>query len=251
MRRGFIPLVVMAIIGLVSALTAGGAYTVYKVNELQKENEAIKTELQEQKQEVEEEVVTEVASTTEEEVEATTTTEVVVEAEEKEVSVPLRATPSVQPVVVDVCLNITGVQPVVPAGYTSSLNVCTEINQKDYCANLSGIQSAIPSGMMLDKSYGCIDEDELDAIFDAKQKEENHKEYCEETKLGVQRLSQEALDIRYNYDIKIQETYSSGGGLQSGVNAQVSNLQRQMNAELTPIEYERDSLNLEYVQNCT
>lgn len=49
MNRGFIPLVIIAIASLVGALTAGGAYTVYKINSLHDENEAIKTELQKQK----------------------------------------------------------------------------------------------------------------------------------------------------------------------------------------------------------
>ena len=248
-------MIVIAVVTLVSALTVGGVYTVHKVNQLQNENESIKTELQEQKQETEDEVVMEEASTTEEavnEVEATTTTEVVVVAEQKRISVPTKIAPSVKPVtIVDVCLNIEGTQTSVPVGYISDLEVCTLSPVIDRCSNISGSQPSIPAGMVLDKEYGCMDEEDLDEIYEKRNAEESQVEYCEETKDEVQRLSVEALDIRHAYDIKIQNAYSAGGGLASGVNAEVANLQRQMGVELEPVEYERDRLNIEYVMNCT
>lgn len=49
MKRGFVPFVVLAVIGAIVLLTAGAAYTVYKVNHLEKENQRISGELDSQK----------------------------------------------------------------------------------------------------------------------------------------------------------------------------------------------------------
>lgn len=50
MKRGFIPLVIIAIIGLASVLTAGGGYAVYKYNEVTKEKAVVEAQLDEQKE---------------------------------------------------------------------------------------------------------------------------------------------------------------------------------------------------------
>lgn len=67
MNKGFIPMVVLAIIGLVALVTAGGAYGVYQFKQLEKENQRINVELATQKQKEDvrtEEVVTASATTT-------------------------------------------------------------------------------------------------------------------------------------------------------------------------------------------
>lgn len=49
MKRGFIPVVVVAVIGLISVLTTGGGYAFYKYNQIAKEKAIIETQLQEEK----------------------------------------------------------------------------------------------------------------------------------------------------------------------------------------------------------
>lgn len=94
MKRGFIPLVVIAIIGLVSVLTAGGSYAVYKYNEVAKEKEVIEAQLNEQNDlEIKrlQEKVVELQDTT------GTTTEEVDESIEKQIQ-PVVSNPDATPV---------------------------------------------------------------------------------------------------------------------------------------------------------
>ena len=63
MNRGFAPIVIALVIGIMSLITAGGVYTVNKINGLEKENAKINDELQMQKEITEQ---TETSSTTDE-----------------------------------------------------------------------------------------------------------------------------------------------------------------------------------------
>lgn len=81
-------------------------------------------------------------------------------------------TPPVQ--VVDVCLNIEGIQSQVPSGYSSVSNICTLINIKDYdyCPNIEGIQPKIPNRMFLYRNTNeCLTEDEIEVVEDKNSKE--------------------------------------------------------------------------------
>ncbi len=64
MNRGFIPLLAALIIGVISLVTAGGVYTVVKINNLEKENKKITEELVEQKETAVQETVSDEESTT-------------------------------------------------------------------------------------------------------------------------------------------------------------------------------------------
>lgn len=54
--------------------------------------------------------------------------------------------------IVDVCLNVDGIQAITPQGFTSQNNLCTAIQivvpPNDVCENIEGIQTSVPSGMV-------------------------------------------------------------------------------------------------------
>jgi len=67
--------------------------------------------------------------------------------------------------IIDVCLNIEGIQSQIPSGYSSVSNICTLINIKDYCPNIEGVQPKIPEGKIFYRNTGeCLTEKELDVI---------------------------------------------------------------------------------------
>lgn len=79
--------------------------------------------------------------------------------------------------IVDVCLNIEGIQSQTPSGYSSISNICTLINVKDYCPNIEGVQSKIPDGMFLYKNINeCLTENEIDAIESKKYEKSQESE---------------------------------------------------------------------------
>lgn len=67
--------------------------------------------------------------------------------------------------VVDICLNIEGIQTKIPDGYSVIKDTCSLILVKDLCPNIVGIQSVIPAGKFL---YGntneCLTEAEINEI---------------------------------------------------------------------------------------
>lgn len=96
MNKGFISLAVVAIIGLVALLATGGGYTIYKINQLEEENQRITEQLVSERQEVAasstEQIVSEPESSTQ-----TPTEEVVLPNEEIVTKTPsVKTTP--QPV---------------------------------------------------------------------------------------------------------------------------------------------------------
>lgn len=79
--------------------------------------------------------------------------------------------------IIDVCLNIEGIQSQTPNGYSSISNICTLINVKDYCPNIEGVQSKIPDGMFLYKNTNeCLTENEIDAIESKKYEKSQESE---------------------------------------------------------------------------
>jgi outer membrane murein-binding lipoprotein Lpp len=220
MKRGFVPLVVMGIVALVSALVAGGGYTAYKVNQLQEENDTIKEQLQEQKQELEQ--VNEATTTNQLENQnestttSTSTTELDVEdnqtiTQKQTDIVPQASTPAVQiPVTTDVCSNISGIQTGVPSGYKTVGTICNLMEDK--CSNVEGVQDVIPKNMILSKQYGCITEadldrieDEIRAIEEAKEEAEVREAECDEAEDQL-----EAAKKEYDKYRKILDNWPSG-----------------------------------------
>lgn len=69
------------------------------------------------------------------------------------------------PTIIDVCLNIEGIQTQVPNGYSSISNICTLLETKDYCPNIEGIQSEMPDGKLFYKNTNeCLTLDEINII---------------------------------------------------------------------------------------
>jgi hypothetical protein len=56
------------------------------------------------------------------------------------------------PKVVDICLNVDGIQAITPQGFTSQNNLCTAIQvivpPNDVCENIEGVQTSVPNGMV-------------------------------------------------------------------------------------------------------
>lgn len=70
-----------------------------------------------------------------------------------------------QPTVIDVCINIEGIQTVAPTGFSSVANICTVIQITDLCPNISGVQKTMPYGMTYSKKYGkCLTSKELNTL---------------------------------------------------------------------------------------
>lgn len=94
--------------------------------------------------------------------------------------------------VVDVCLNIAGIQTTTPLGYSWGYgNICSVINLTDYCPNINGVQSAIPDGMFV---YGskkeCLTQNEINYIAE-KMAEEKDEGIAKQTKSNDPIFSEE------------------------------------------------------------
>ena len=103
----------------------------------------------------------------------TTNTKTTTEAKKPTTTKSTIVNPTQPPVqVIDVCLNIEGIQSQIPSGYSSVSNICTLINIKDYCPNIEGIQSKIPNGMFFYKNTNeCLTENEIEAVENKNSKE--------------------------------------------------------------------------------
>jgi peptidoglycan/xylan/chitin deacetylase (PgdA/CDA1 family) len=60
------------------------------------------------------------------------------------------------PIVIDRCPNIDGVQSVIPPGYQKINGLCVPISTPDLCPNLAGVQSVVPPGYQIDGSGQCV-----------------------------------------------------------------------------------------------
>lgn len=202
MNKGFISLTILAIIGAVAVLTAGGTYGAYKYIQVVEEKERIEVELEEKEQELEK-AVEEVNESEIADV-ATTSEEVEEDVAEEDTDAPLLneiptsqayTPPTPEPVApqttftyTDVCLNIDGIQAFVPTGYTSTSNICTLLVEKeDVCFNIDGIQEKVPNNMLRDKKFGCMTEDDLDKAI-----EEANKP----TAIEIETACRKALDFK-------------------------------------------------------
>lgn len=67
--------------------------------------------------------------------------------------------------IIDVCLNIEGIQTSAPSGYSSTANTCTLIEVVDLCPNIPGVQTSVPVDMVYSRTYDkCLTEDELNKL---------------------------------------------------------------------------------------
>ena len=116
--------------------------------------------------------------------------------------------------VVDVCLNIEGIQPQIPSGYSSVSNICTLIDVKDYCPNISGTQSKIPEGYIFYKNTGkCLTEKELDAIENTQSQEDAREAQCQNAKEEVVFYNQQLEGIVSKYaNLFLKEVTQGNGG---------------------------------------
>lgn len=123
---------------------------------------------------------------------------------------PVKEIKTAQPVakiatVVDVCLNIDGVQTFIPAGYSSSANICTLIPVIDACPNIIGVQATIPSGKKLYKNTGdCLTLDEIDLLDEGSSEDSNNyqssnsvifSEGCIEAQDYLEEINEEVAEI--------------------------------------------------------
>lgn len=139
----------------------------------------------------------------------------------------------VQPMQIDFCTNIDGVQVAVPEGYAISNYFCTKIIQKDYCPNIDGIQTVTPVGTTLYSSLGkCLTDAEFDEI-DQKQKQ---TQSCLEQKERVVELNEEIIDTKNFWEEKISIAQTNPGGSFGGaLQSQINQLTNQMWDALNPI----------------
>jgi hypothetical protein len=97
------------------------------------------------------------------------------------------STPTLPVQIVDVCLNIEGIQSQVPTGYSSISSICTLLEVKDYCPNITGVQSEIPEGKVFYKNTGeCLTLKEIDAI---EEKSDTPDEESDKTTLSVEKIT--------------------------------------------------------------
>lgn len=147
--------------------------------------------------------------------------------------------------VVDVCLNIDGIQTKTPDGYSWAYgNICSVIDLTDYCPNINGIQSKIPDGKFLYKNTNqCLTENEIEKLEDISSKEAQEKaqklqieSLCLSNKEKVVNLRKELSELY----LKFQKDYdymnnNSGGMLQSGLNDQLNKLDQKYNSDQNTI----------------
>jgi DNA repair ATPase RecN len=136
---------------------------------------------------------------------------------------------------------------VVPDGYKLSSGSCVEL--VDRCPALAGIQEEIPAGMLLTREYGCISERELDKIEAAEREVSREAKKCDDLKTLVYEADQEVIDIQEKYRKQI-ESLQGQGNSKSTAQSQTNNINRQMYAEIAPIEAERNKIANQYNFEC-
>lgn len=217
MERGFIPVVVIAIIGLVGAITAGGGYAVYKINQIEQKNAEEVADLREKLEQVS-------TTTSESIVDVSTSTDMATTTEDISTSIETnykieQSTPTdsesiipvvtTSPVVSDVCSNIVGVQSTIPDGYKLSGLSC--IKREDKCQNVEGIQDSVPPNMIISKDYGCITESDLDAIEAKIALAEKAKRDADKAKVACNDAKDELEDAEDDY-AKYQKILDNSAG---------------------------------------
>lgn len=131
--------------------------------------------------------------------------------------------------IIDVCLNIEGVQSQIPTGYSSVSGICTLIDLKDVCPNIEGIQSKIPEGKFIYKNTNqCLTENEINVIEYEKDKESLNEIKCQTAKENVVELNKELLDTKNTFQKKIDYMNTNPNGImRDAMNAMISQVNQQ------------------------
>lgn len=154
--------------------------------------------------------------------------------------------------VIDVCLNIEGVQSVTPIGYTVSSGICTLLEVNDQCPNIAGVQVTVPSGMSYVQKYNeCLSESQIDAKVEAEYAAQTKSEFCVDAKERQHDLNIEIANIYAEYQIKLDEIDKNEEGLsRSGVAGRKSELLKQRKSEVAPLQTELDKANADVNYHC-
>lgn len=237
MQKGFITLSVITIIVLALSLIAGSSYTYYKINKIQQENSDVVTELEEKIEKlaptandsvVESEII-EMATSSD--LHSSSSSETASDSKKNNslnttnaIQTETQTTPALSLTPVDVCTNINGIQAFVPSDHKLTGGICIKLEDK--CSNIDGIQEIVPSDMLVFKEYGCMTDREMDKIQEANRELNEQKELVKQCK----NLSDEIQDLQADYATYSLETESyvlkiqnTGGGLSSGVQAEINN----------------------------
>ena len=273
MQNGFIsiPVLIIVLVGL--TLAGGGGYVAITASQSQKAAEQELTELRDSIERAESDKAASTTVDTSVDLAASavpTTTEETANEQQTEVtdaqatsitpvserSIVEAAPPVTQPVTIDACVNLPGIQTEIPEGFTISTSGCVML--EDVCFNIDGIQSSIPSGMLVFKGYGCLTESQMDRILDEEREESEAKaadkaaqSYCSETLVVLDEMEAEYEAIEAKYQAEFAAIGSSPGQTAGQANMTINSKKQQMYKELEVVEAERNQLLNEYVIKCT
>lgn len=170
--------------------------------------------------------------------------------------------PAAKPVtIVDVCLNIEGIQTFAPTGFSVSSNICTLIPVIDICPNIIGVQDKVPLGKKLYKNTSeCLTLDEIDLLEEGNSQNSNSYQsskneakeiQCENTKEEVIELTNERVEIRTEYLKEYEYKKSNPQGMgSSGVEADLKKLNEEYSKAVDPIDQQLSVLQVEIQLYC-
>jgi len=252
MNRGFISIGIAIAIALTAIVTAGGGYAVYKINELEHEKAEIVAELEKEKT-VNADIVQ--ATTTDKAgVSLAKSTEISSEESKSneevdtqhDVMIKQSYTPPSVPVATDVCMNIEGIQSVVPIGYEVTDKICTIKEKIDRCPNLIGVQETIPEDLIFYRNTNeCLTDNKINEYENAKLKEAKQAELCDNATDERITLTQEIAKINEEYNLKEDEVVNAGGGTASGQYYTITAIRNEKDAKTAPLY---DRLNVVYAE---
>ena len=135
--------------------------------------------------------------------------------------------------VIDVCLNIEGVQTTVPVGYSSISSICTLIVVQDLCPNMLGIQQKIPAGKTFYRNtQECLSDQEIDAIENKNLEKQTRELQCQEAKEGVINLKKEVAELYTKYQTDSAYIMTNPNGTWGGaVENEIQKLEQKYNSD--------------------